>query len=476
MVARNVLSDLEAVATWPWLTKLAEVLEDHEPARRRLQCGHVGLALFLAGRWAAGSGKQLTSLLKHSGTWPRLRLAAGLVGTDLPVKAPTYDHLKSYRDRVEAAGGFGALLEDVKALLTEAGVEQAQAQGLLAPSTPDWDALDRGNVLAADGSVFQPASGVRVDANGTVIGSKADPFNWRSTGPRVVQQRAGKPGDPSGVPVEMVTVRSDESHTRIAVAVEEILGGNESAAAHRSLKRVIDAAGGGVHAVVYDRLLVGADIAKLLDLKVLPVVAMKGADKRVPSLRVPAAAARGGQAGKKGGPKTRVLARSLPSASHRTAGEDRCHHEVHAVDGAVVILKLGQTVTATSPPARRHSLTVIDTGLHRIEWIGRYVYWCGGVRYLHSIDFNDTTSSRSGGSALTNWVRPMPEADPQFSRLDGYRNDVESAWSMIKRTMALDGLASSYDPDHFVLDVVGAGVLVNALAWQEHVQRQQVAA
>ena len=468
MAARNILEDLEAIAAWPWLAELAQELEKHDRTIRQLRSGHLGLALFLAARWVTGSGASLTSFLKHAGTWPRLRLIAVQAGVGLPAQPPTYNQFRAFRDRVEAAGRFPALLEGVKAWQTRAGVAQAQGQGLLAKVAPDWNHLARGNVLAADGSVFKPASGVREDADGNTVGSRADASNPRGTGPRKVEQRPGKRGDGLGVPVEMVTVRRDERHTRVVVAVQEILDGNETAAAHHSLGRVAAAADGGVHAVVYDRLLAGADMSRLMDLQVLPVVAMKMPADDVPSLPVPVGAQRKNPAGKKGGSKYKVLARSLPGAKHEGGPAGMCYHEVHAVDGSVRILPPGQTVTATSPPARRTDLLVEDTGLGRVAWVGEFTYRCEGVAHSYFLDFNTHTKTSKRSTPLMNHVRPIPESDPQFARLDGYRNDVESGWATIKRRMSLDGRACSYDPNHFVLDTVGAAVMVNAIAWQEH--------
>ena len=240
MAARNDLVDLEAVAAWPWLADLAGVLREHDRVSRSLRAGHVGLAFFIAARWAIGSGTGLTSLLSDGPLWARLRIAALSGGVDLPVVAPTYDQLKSYRDRV--GDGFGDMLEDLLQVLTEAAVAQAQAQGLLLPGMPDFDRLGRGNVLAGDGSVFQAASEARINSAGELVGSRAAS---RETA-RIVESRRGKVGDPWGVPVEMVTVRGDAERTRVVVGVEAILDGDETAAAHRAVERIVGVAGGGV--------------------------------------------------------------------------------------------------------------------------------------------------------------------------------------------------------------------------------------
>src|SRR5690606_2637514 len=102
--------------------------------------------------------------------------------------------------------------------------------------------------------------------------------------------------------------------------------------------------------------------------------------------------------------------------------------------------------------------------------VGRFVIPCRHGPVQVEIDFAATRRGRStkgGALALADWVRPIPEAANDAARIEGLRSDAESVFAWLKSRLWLRR-ASSLHPDHFLLDLVGAVLLCNAIAWDVH--------
>jgi hypothetical protein len=68
---------------------------------------------------------------------------------------------------------------------------------------------------------------------------------------------------------------------------------------------------------------------------------------------------------------------------------------------------------------------------------------------------------------VARYVHPI---DPtgNLNELRGKRSDVESSYRTIKAKTKLFGRMLSLSPDHALADLVGAGLWINAVAWDVH--------
>ena len=136
------------------------------------------------------------------------------------------------------------------------------------------------------------------------------------------------------------------------------------------LERVIQEARGGVTHVVYDRLMAGTHMRRLMKLGVLPVVPMPGSPPKHQHLKLDKELQRdrlqdrGHQSqGKKVGrgkpvaPKERLILRPMEPVSHDTP-LGACWHDLWALDGAVISVAPG-----VAPSLDAHSRSVRRTQL-----------------------------------------------------------------------------------------------------------------
>ncbi|WP_334145092.1 hypothetical protein [Rhabdothermincola sp.] len=473
---RNPISDLEAVAAMPGLDDFADVLAGFVPARNGSAADPASTLVFLAGRWAFGSANSCDSALRSTVLWELIRASAARAGRVLPKKPPTFNKLHHLR----RAADDGAA-EALAAALPELTVTLARQVGLVVPGPSRWDRPDASRVIYGDGSVFSPLSDVSVDEDGVVRGSRAEHR------PRVASRFEGKDGRAagSGLPINVVGCHGRRRWQRVILGVDLFRDGNEVGSALDLMRRVIDAAAGGVTHTVYDRLMSGRHMRELMLAGVVPFVAMPEAAPNRAHLVLPAELRRDGyrsagtrekrkgkgarrRSGDDVAPKARLALYYLRTVEHLT-GTGRCAHDLWALDGAVVAVDAGHEVSldATYLDCRDLRWERHSDGTHPV---GRFVIPCRHGAVSTDIDFAATRpgKARNGRQlALADWVRPIPEAATGAARIEGLRSDNESVFSWLK-AMLPRNRASSLDPQHFLLDVIGAVLLCNAIAWDVH--------
>ena len=477
---RNPISDLEALAAMPGLEDLADILVRHVSSGRLKRPQALGVLIFLGGRWAFGSANACESALRSTNLWDGLRESAARVGRFLPETPPTYHQYEKIRRRLGED-----LPHELSEAFSAAAVNLAQSIGLLsAEPTSRWDAPSPGSVIYGDGSVFAPMSEVTFDENGEVKGSRA------KENPRLGPHFKGKKGNESlvGVPITLVGVHGRKRWQRVILGVDLFLDRNEIGSAMGVLSRVIGLASGGVSHVVYDRLMQGTHIRELLRLGVVPIVEMPEASPTQPHLLLPYELQRGGyrsdgrhekrkgkgarhRSSDKVAPKARLSLHYLRTEAHETV-IGPCHHELWALDGALVCTTPGVEVSLDAPVVECLSARFED-GEDDRRLLGTHRVPCRHGSFSVEIDFTASRpSSRTPKRelALADWLRPIPEVSSAIDGLAGLRSDVESSFSWLKSLLPR-GRAGSLEPEAFFLDVIGAGLLCNAIAWDVHAAR-----
>lgn len=482
---RNPFSDLEAVAAMPGLEELADVFSDFLPDGRGSRAEWVSMLVFLAGRWAIGSANTCSSTFMATPVWDYLRESAARVGRELSVAPPTFDKLRHLR---EATGeGFADALAEAVAGVA---VPLAQSMGLLDPAVSSpWHRPAPGRVIYGDGTVFTALSDVSVDHNGEVQGSRA----VRS--PRLAHRFEGKggPREQTGLPIAMVGCHGRQRWQRVILGLQLFRDANEIGASLGLFDQIIAQAGGGVSHVVYDRLMSGSHIRRLMKTGVLPVVAMPEAAKNHAHVNLPVELQRAGyssagvrekrkgkgarrRSADKTAPKARLKIHQLQLVTHQV-GSRACVHELWAMDGAVVAV-----IPGDQPSINATYVECVDLRWeHRIDgWhpIGRLRVPCSAGALDVEIDFAADRKGRNQRKepfALADWVRPVNESTPYSDRVEGLRSDSESVFSWLKAMLPRER-ASSLNPNHFLLDLVGAVLLNNAVAWDVHVAQHTACA
>ncbi len=246
-----------------------------------------------------------------------------------------------------------------------------------------------------------------------------------------------------------ITCRGPAAHQRIVLAVGRVTQpGREAETALALIDAVHAHAGPGIQAVVYDGALRGRHHQHLMrDLGVVPVN------------KVAAAAA--------ATDNTTRIARRLPLGIHTHATQRRaeCRHNIAAVDGALVEIDHDDA----------GQLVVTDT-LSRKQ-IKRARRSHGGWHFtiIATVNCPDEPfdifvsphPEPTGGNSRPDLIRLIPQADPDFARIYGLRNDSETLNSMFKRSLLIDR-ATSLGWRRQVLDLLGFGLLNNALALHHH--------
>lgn len=482
---RNPISDLEAVAAMPGLEVLAEVIAEYVKPGRGSAADPMSMLIFAAGRLAFGSANVCDSILRSTAVWESLRASAASVGRHLPEKPPTFDQLHHLRRAADE--GLGAALA---AALPSITVPLAQSMGMLDADQPSpWHKPAATNVIYGDGSIFDPFSDATCDDDGVLHGSRA------TARPRFAPGFSGKEGPhgKQGLPIALVGCHGRERWKRVILGIDLYRDGNEIGSTLDLFESVISEAGGGVTHVVYDRLMSGTHVRRLMKRGVVPVVAMPEANERFDHVVLPPGLRRSGyssagrskekrkgkgarrRSGDAVAPKSRLSIHELDVVEHEV-GLGTCVHELFALDGAVVAIPAGGNVTV--------NVDYVDCVTLRWEEhadgshpIGTLRVPCRHGHVRTEIDFAGDRTSSDGKRkknkhgellAMADWVRPIPEAATYFSRTEGLRSDVESVFSWLKAMLPRERV-SSLDPDHFVLDLVGGALLCNAIAWDVHV-------
>ena len=122
---------------------------------------------------------------------------------------------------------------------------------------------------------------------------------------------------------------------------------------------------------------------------------------------------------------------------------------------------------ATFAPRIREQVRYDDDGFHSV---GTHHVPCRSGRLTVEIDYAVDRKGRGqdGLLAQADWLRLVLETSDSATSIEGLRSDVESVFSWLKEMLPRNG-ASSHQPDHFFLDVLGADLLWNAIAWDVYV-------
>jgi hypothetical protein len=464
----------------PGLEELAAVIAQHVNPGKGFAGDPMSMLIFLAGRWAFGSANRFDSAVRSTDLWETLRYSAATVGRYLPERPPTYDQLRHLR-----AAADDNLGSDLAHEFTAVAVLLAKQVGLLMPEvSARWDRPSPTTVLHGDGSVFAPLSDVTVtldnDGNTVVTGSRSHKLEK----PRVGPTFKGKKGNEllCGLPISVVGCHGRSPWQRVLLGIDFFEDRNEIGSSLRLFERIIEEAAGGVTHVVYDRLMAGTHMRSLMKLGVLPVVPMPGSPIEGNHLKLPTVLQRVGfkSAGSEAkdkkisgksklvAPKERLILRYLQMASHETH-LGTCNHELHALDGAVISTAPGVTPTLDADYVQ---CLYIDWEIHADGYhpIGSLRVPCRAESFTVKIDFAGDREGKNRGRdpyAIADWVRPVPEVAEYSAKIEGLRSDIESTFSWLKALLP-SNRAGSLKAENFFLDVIGAGLLCNAIAWDVH--------
>lgn len=470
---RNPISDLEALAAMPGLEALADVLLRHLPPRRITHPQAMGLLILLGGRWTWGSANTCASALLTTEIWEHVKKSALRVGRALAPRPPTYHQYEKVRREFRPE-----VYHDLSVTFTKEAVALAKLAGLLRGGEgATWNRPNPGDTIYGDGSVVSSMTDVYIDDDGVAVGSRA-----RST-PRPSKHFLGKKGDDktSGIPIALVGTHGRRRWARVILGIDIFEDRNEIRSALDLMRRVIDEANGGVTHVVYDRLMSGRHIRELMNQGVIPVVEMTAATANQPHVELPYELQHHGyrtmnryrKSGEKVAPKTRLQLHHLGTHAHQVNG-DSCYHELFALDGAVVAVKPGEEVSLDADYVFCRDVH-FESGPKGQKLLGELFVSCRGGGFTVGVDFtasrpgsSRSTTTRDNSLAMADYIRPIPEVSPFDTNFTGLRSDVESTFSSFKDLLHRER-AGSLDVEHFFLDLVGAGLLCNAIAWDVHV-------
>lgn len=464
---RSPTSDLIAIFCMPGLEEIAEPLFPwHKPERA------VAMVAFLAGRSAVGSANALTAELGDPVVWARIRAAAAEQGRLLPKRRPTYDELYKLRERI--GDEMNAVLLQMQTRFIIEAFKLARSVGLCDPSTiVDNLSPVRSNTIYADGTWWKALSGVYVDKNGVVIGSRSEALR----DPRIARKlNITKHGEKLyGVPMVMVGVHGDDPRQRIVLGLRRFDsplrsdGLGEDPAAAELLREVLQHSDGGVRWLVYDMLFQGENLNELAKQGVIGVAAMRQADSDAKYSILATAAGEHSPPRFNNDPrKVRFKTGAVGTAFHRV-GNQSCKHALSSIDGSLRAHPRNSRVAVSSPlcTLRQLDFEPVNNG-DEYRMVGRYEIPCPHGPFPWELQLTGYVHGYSGVLML-NRIRPINEYDPKFAEVKGWRQDVESLNATMKRVTPLQGRATSLEPEHFELDVLGMALWVNARCWDERV-------
>lgn len=384
-------------------------------------------------------------------------------GLDLPPPAtapPRWDHWRWARDKHFATDeGLGQLGREFPAV----AADLAREIGLFRPGAPgSFTHPDTTQCIYGDGTLVRPlyappVSHTVTDDDGTARVLYPDsrtgelrPEPARRFDPDL-QPHHGRLGPVLTHGYVAWHARGPAPYQRVVLATDHIAApGQEAATSVRLAGDVYRNVGPGIKAAVYDGAMHGVHIEQMMRRYGWLVLA-----------KTPNAITQG--------PTTLVnvggkRARSYPLGvvSHDTRA-GACHHQLAAVDGAVVELGFDETgdpvVTATLERgpvkrSRRAGGQYYFNVAYKVPCPrGPFVTW----QSPHATRSSDTTRPHN--------LRIIHEADPDFARLYGLRNDAESFHSNLKRTLIVDR-QMSLGWRRGLLDIYCFALLNNALTEQ----------
>lgn len=461
----------------PGLERVARPLYEFEERAKA-----VALVAYIAARWATGSAEALDAELRNPTMWKLVRDAAAAQGRLYPDKPPTFNKVHHLCRRI--GDRLDEVLLEMWAEFTAVAFELARSVGLCHPESIG-SLLDplRSNTLYADGTWFHPLSNVKLDpATGEFTGSRAKALAGvdamsavelsRLQGPRVAEvQQTTKHGKLLiGKPYVFAGVRGDEPLQRVMLGARRFSNpllpgdGGETGAAIELLQRIIGAADGGIGWCVYDMAFTGYHLDKLARIGVVGVAAMRSADSDKAHLAV----VEGGPTRYNGDSrKSRLRTAGIRTVTHRV-GDSWCEHALSSVDGSLRVHPTHRQVEATDPVCAPVDLWFEPDKRFGRRMKAKFEVLCpNGPSIVPTIELTGDVPRGSG--LMLNRLRPINEYHPAFQQMHGWRQDVESTNSTIKRWNYLDGRASSLDAAKFELDILGAALMVNAQCWDVHV-------
>ena len=464
----------------PYVEELGTLIEGSRVGRRRKHPGWVPLTYVALARHFH-SANHLDAELTD-GLWDELRRAASARGLADPGPSPyLYAQHAYWRSR---AVDDDAVLADLLAGFTTLAIEHARESGLLlARGQGSLTHPSPRRTIYGDGTVVRPIyrqleakvgdedecpAGVPDEpgeprAPGELDELQASEQTALDSGDETASAGAGDEEQEASGPVRVdpsaavyhrhdgaiygnnfviVSARHDIPGSRIVLGIDWVTApGREADTAVGLIGRVVQEAGPGIQAVVYDGALMGVHIDRLMRTSGLVVIN-----------KVAAASRKDGKAV----PKRRALAR----VEHQV-GTRICAHSLHTEDGQVIDVGLADDGSPkVLAVTRRHQVkrTQRGDGTYRFNVAvevpcpkGAFTIWLSP----HATGDRDTTPEH---------VRLIPPGDPDFARLYGMRNDAESFNASFKRSLLVDR-ASSVGWRRQLFDLLGYVVLANSLAW-----------
>jgi hypothetical protein len=366
-------------------------------------------------------------------------------------------HMKHFQ-RKWAHGSLQTHAERAKATALGLARSAASEQGLLDPAkTFDYDAPDRGQWLAFDGTVFRPASKSRPSSKEGV---------HRRVDPAAGYHRVG--GDTRtrvyGAKVVFASVRTDDYHGRLILDFDAVIGQTKSGVGDEAATTLAITARlrprlPGVHGLIVDSVLRGKHITCLANEGLL-VVNYPHAQSN-PNRRT----------GKRHATGRIEKSTKAHVHTHKRTGGGTCEHHIH-VYGTVY----HQTAFDALGQQTLEPLTVLNVE-HRHNADGTH-------RWYHVLDvpcqfgpqkarvalFHDPRKG-SGGIHIRNrgeFLRVHPTNTAQFSVLYGRRNDTESLHNQLKRYLPK---MPAYGVEAQSLYLLGMVIAHNSVTRAQHLKR-----
>lgn len=480
---RSIDKDALALAGWPWLSVLGAVIDEIIPPAatgRPRSFNGASLLLLVALRWRVKSLDHAEEYLANN--WATVRRHGLEHGVTLHERPPRWENLRLVRKHER----FIELLAALDGPFIDAALGTADAMGLLPERDSDTIFPRRVNHLQGDGTTAKRMSAVYVDDDGNVRGSRAT-----TLAPRISEQLVTTKNDAplSGYPLIAWTIHGHDRWERVVMAIAPHPEGDEITVAESTLHRVLDRTS-RVDTIGFDRLMKGATQQRIMVRGVLPIVEHGQAGENVtdprkcivlPKELVPIRGSKQPKEPRKGKgrrrrssdaptEKSRLAVANLPDAVH-DGPDGPCHHMLAAIDTCLVAHDGGSDPEwwhrTEVPPNPRTERVANADGTNSLfgVWKLRCEHMDPANRYFeHRIEL----SGKTGSVVTANRLNAYPYLHPGSSGLYGWRNDIESFFSWLKGRMPFYGQSTSLRYLDFVFDVVGAGVLNNAVAYDIH--------
>lgn len=527
-----VREQILACCTFPGMHDLVSLLP--APRGRGRRCDYPPvclLAILCAARSMSGLNTVVRELASGHGTFWRecaeaMQAALGVV---VPCTPPTRDQLTKFRDKFRVDDAIDAL----EGALRESGMALAKVLGNFPDHEPDFAHPDPRNIVRGDGTVIGAYSDVtawvhpltgEVIAQGSRARTSASARIQNHTSDLTQDNKAAVRG------LNCVSMHTRTPYGRVVLGTAHTLG-SETWPAMDLIEEIATLGGGAVHTLVYDGLINGWMVDRLMaahrisTVNELPAASrtdpfehdsaatirrttvpdltndqlrMRLADLGVPApspqllayeraraLRELAASRKPLPVGvsiyhaRNGGGSELVYSRAypMPPASHRAHGHE-CVHELVVDDGALHVIAvddiLGEALKIASPPCVRAAAAQGSDG----RWTSTSVWRisCPHGDFDHQVSWtpNGTryTAEDAGKRKPTEHgaadLRPLPRNAEEYESVFGERNDTESYNQWVKQHALHHDRAMSLSLNMQRLDFLCAAVLNNAITFYRY--------